>query len=145
MNKKFSDDTISKDFNGKIESVRGPPGAPIGYGVHKLAIEGGAPYAAKKTVEEPAPGIQHQPVILPADFYRGEKPVEEELSPEMAYRKKVGEEGLRAANVDFSKMVAAGMTDTPKAKWGKNSILNDIEKAAEAKKNNGLVPELNPD
>jgi hypothetical protein len=32
----------------KIESVRGPSnGAPIGYGVHKLAIEGGNPYAAK--------------------------------------------------------------------------------------------------
>jgi hypothetical protein len=28
----------------KIESVRGPPGAPIGFNVHKLAIEGGNPY-----------------------------------------------------------------------------------------------------
>jgi hypothetical protein len=33
----------------KIESVRGPSnGAPIGYGVHKLSIEGGNPYAAKQ-------------------------------------------------------------------------------------------------
>tara|TARA_B110000285_G_scaffold79640_1_gene91940 strand:+ start:516 stop:641 length:126 start_codon:yes stop_codon:yes gene_type:complete len=32
----------------KIESVRGPSnGAPIGYGVHKLSVEGGNPYAAK--------------------------------------------------------------------------------------------------
>ena len=31
----------------KILSVNGPPAAPIGYGVHKLAIEGGNPYAAK--------------------------------------------------------------------------------------------------
>jgi hypothetical protein len=40
----------------KIESVRGPSnGAPIGYGVHKLAIEGGNPYAAKQMyrAEEP--------------------------------------------------------------------------------------------
>jgi hypothetical protein len=26
-----------------VESVRGPPGAPIGYGVHALSIEGGNP------------------------------------------------------------------------------------------------------
>jgi hypothetical protein len=32
----------------KIESVKGPPGAPIGYGVHALSIEGGNPYAAKQ-------------------------------------------------------------------------------------------------
>jgi hypothetical protein len=31
----------------KIESVRGPGSAPIGYGVHKLSIAGGEPYAAK--------------------------------------------------------------------------------------------------
>ena len=32
----------------KTESVRGPSnGAPIGYGVHKLSIAGGEPYAAK--------------------------------------------------------------------------------------------------
>jgi len=31
----------------KIESVKGPPAAPIGYGVHKLSIEGGNPYRAE--------------------------------------------------------------------------------------------------
>jgi hypothetical protein len=31
-----------------IDSVAGPPAAPIGYGVHKLATEGGNPYAAKQ-------------------------------------------------------------------------------------------------
>jgi len=72
MNKKFSDDKIGADFSGKIDSVRGPSaGAPIGYGVHKLATEGGDPYSAKKTVEEPAPGIQHQPIILPAEPIKG--------------------------------------------------------------------------
>ena len=50
----------------KIDSVKGPPGAPIGYGVHKLALEGGNPYAAKQMyrAEEPVPNLQHQPVIL---------------------------------------------------------------------------------
>ena len=54
----------------KIESVRGPPGAPIGFNVHKLAIEGGNPYRAKLEyrAEEPERGIQHQPVLLPPDF-----------------------------------------------------------------------------
>lgn len=54
----------------KIESVRGPPGAPIGFNVHKLAIEGGNPYRAKLEyrAEEPERGIQHQPVELPAGF-----------------------------------------------------------------------------
>jgi colicin import membrane protein len=66
MNKKFSDDKINGDFTGKIDSVAGPPGAPIGFGVHKLASSID-PYSAKKTVEMPAPGIQHQPIILPAD------------------------------------------------------------------------------
>jgi len=59
-----------RDINGdptKIDSVRGPSdGAPIGYGVHKLAIAGGNPYAAKQMYrsEEPVPNLQHQPVIL---------------------------------------------------------------------------------
>jgi hypothetical protein len=59
-----------RDVNGdptKIDSVRGPSdGAPIGFGVHKLAIAGGNPYAAKQMYrsEEPVPNLQHQPVIL---------------------------------------------------------------------------------
>ena len=50
----------------KIDSVRGPPGAPIGFGVHKLATEGGNPYSAKQMyrAEEPVADLQHQPVIL---------------------------------------------------------------------------------
>ena len=45
----------------KVASVRGPPGAPIGYGVHKLAAEGANPYAAKLEYRaaQPANGIQH--------------------------------------------------------------------------------------
>ena len=85
----FSDDTISKDFNGKIESVRGPPGAPIGYGVHKLSVEGGNPYAAKKTVEEPVNGIQHQPVQGPPPSDTPAAPAPK-LSKEMQYRTDVG-------------------------------------------------------
>jgi hypothetical protein len=52
----------------KIDSVAGPPGAPIGFGVHKLSTEGGNPYAAKQMyrAEEPVPNLQHQPVILQA-------------------------------------------------------------------------------
>ena len=107
-----------------IESVKGPPGAPIGYGVHKLAVEGGNPYAAKQMYRsaEPIPGVQHQPVMLPADFYRGEVAAPEKLSPELQYRKEMGEEGVRAADATLGKLVAAGMTDTPKVRFN-NSIL----------------------
>jgi len=108
----------------KIESVKGPPGAPIGYGVHKLSVEGGNPYAAKQMyrAEAPANGVQHQPVMLPADFYRGEVAAPEKLSPELQYRKEMGEEGVRAADATLGKLVAAGMTDTPKVRFN-NSIL----------------------
>ena len=43
----------------KVASVRGPPGAPIGYGVHKLAAEAVNPYAAKLEYRaaQPANGI----------------------------------------------------------------------------------------
>ena len=51
MNKKFSDDKIGENFNGKIDSVRGPPSAPIGFGVAALSNEGGAPYAAKRLLK----------------------------------------------------------------------------------------------
>jgi len=56
----------------------------------------------------------------------------------MAYRKEVGEKGFRAADATLNKLVAAGMTDTPKVRFD-NSILKDIkdekaeDKAAEAK------------
>jgi len=61
-----------RDVNGdptKIDSVRGPSdGAPIGFGVHKLSIAGGNPYAAKQMYrsEEPEKHAQHQPVIFDA-------------------------------------------------------------------------------
>jgi hypothetical protein len=52
MSQGYKDDeaaaNAAKMATTKIESVRGPPGAPIGYGVHKLAIEGGNPYAFRQ-------------------------------------------------------------------------------------------------
>ena len=143
MSKRSPADKISDEFNGKIDSVRGPPGAPIGYNVHKLSIEAGDPYARKHVAEEPVKGIQHQPVILPADFYKGEpKAPEPVLSPEMQYRRDVGSQGVRAANATLDKLVAAGMTSEPKVRFD-NSIIA-------SKKNNSaydtfLAPELNPD
>jgi len=50
----------------------------------------------------------------------------------MQYRKELGETGLRADETNFGKLIAAGMTDGPKMKWGFNSILNDV-KAKEEK------------
>jgi hypothetical protein len=88
-----------RDINGdptKIDSVRGPSdGAPIGYGVHKLALEGGNPYAAKQMyrAEEPVPNLQHQPVILQPGVAPA-APAPKEMTPEMAYRTKIGEEGV---------------------------------------------------
>jgi hypothetical protein len=38
-----------------IESVNGPPAAPIGYGVHKLSIEGGNPYAEAQNLRKGEP------------------------------------------------------------------------------------------
>jgi hypothetical protein len=131
MNKKFSDDKISDEFNGKIQSVRGPSnGAPIGFGVHKLSVEGGEPYARKHGVDEPENGVQHQPVMLPKDFYKGQAPEEAETDPLAAYRKEVGEKGVRAADATLDKLVAKGMTDTPKVRWS-NSILEDVKKNEE--------------
>jgi hypothetical protein len=100
----------------KVESVRGPPGAPIGFGVHKLSVEGGNPYAAKQMyrADEPVRGIQHQPVLLPADFYRGEAKPVEQLDPEMQYRKEAGERGVKAEDAKIGDLVAAGMTAGPK-------------------------------
>jgi len=143
MNKKFSDDKIGEEFNGKIDSVRGPPSAPIGFGVAALSNEGGAPYAAKKTVEEPARGIQHQPVILPAGEYKAEVAAPVPEDPMAAYRQKVGEKGVRAADATLNKLVAAGMTDTPKARFN-NSILQDIPKEADADKAKNAAVSADP-
>ena len=139
MNKKFSDDKIGEEFNGKIDSVRGPPSAPIGFGVAALSNEGGAPYAAKKTVEEPARGIQHQPVILPAGEYKAEVAAPVPEDPMAAYRQEVGEKGVRAADATLNKLVAAGMTDTPKARFN-NSILKDIPELDADKAKNAAIP-----
>jgi len=125
--KNKKDDTIAEDFTGKIDSVRGPPAAPIGFGVHDLASSVD-PYAAKKIVGEPIRGIQHQPVILPADFYKGPVAEPEKLDPEMEYRNEIASKGVLAKDANFGKLVAAGMTPGSKMKWGFNSILNDIEK-----------------
>ena len=51
----------------------------------------------------------------------------------MDYRTKMGSEGVRAADASLDKLIAAGMTDTPKVRFD-NSILADripeLEKAA---------------
>jgi len=74
----------------KVDSVKGPPGAPIGYGVHKLSIEGGNPYRAKLEyrADEPVNGAQHQPIILEAGV-APVAPAAPALSPEMQYRRDV--------------------------------------------------------
>ena len=69
-------------------------------------------------MEAPANGVQHQPVILPTGFYGPPKP-----APELTYRQRVGSEGVTAADATLEKLVAAGMTDTPKVIFD-NSILN---------------------
>lgn len=109
----------------KIPSVKGPPGAPIGWNVHALGSAAAPPYAEKQEyrAKEPEKGVQHQPVILPADFYGPPKPAPE-LSPEMEYRRSVGEEGVRFSNANLDKLVAAGMTSDPKVRFN-NSILAD--------------------
>jgi hypothetical protein len=122
----------------KIDSVKGPPGAPIGYGVHKLSLEGGNPYAAKQMyrAEEPVPNLQHQPVILQPGVAPA-APAAKEMTPEMAYRTKIAEEGVKAADAHYNKMTAAGMTDTPKVRFN-NSVLApapEAEAAADKVKN----------
>ena len=116
-----------RDINGgdptKIDSVAGPPGAPIGWGVHKLSTEGGNPYAAKQMyrAEEPVPNAQHQPIILQTGVAPA-APVAPVLSPEMQYRTETGEKGVLANNATFKDLVAAGMTATPKVRFN-NSVL----------------------
>ena len=127
MSKRSPADKINDEFSGKIDSVRGPPAAPIGFNVHKLAIAGGDPYAYKHVAEEPVKGIQHQPVLLPADFYGPPKP-----EPELDYRQEMGSKGVRAIDATLDKLVAAGMTPGPKVRFD-NSILSK-----------DLPPELDP-
>jgi len=64
---------MTEDPKG-IESVKGPEaGAPIGSAVHRIAIEGGEPYADMHLADEPKNGVQHQPVL----FNDGAKPAAE--------------------------------------------------------------------
>lgn len=74
---------------------------------------------------EPVNGIQHQPVSGPVGWPPAAP--QPELSPEMQYRRSVAEAGVRAADANLDKLVAAGMTDTPKVRFN-NSILQDVEK-----------------
>jgi len=106
-----------------IDSVAGPPAAPIGYGVHKLATEGGNPYAAKQMyrAEEPTPNGQHQPIILQAGVAPA-APAPVEHTPEMQYRIDHGEKGILAKDAKYGDLVAAGMTDTPKVRFN-NSVV----------------------
>jgi hypothetical protein len=80
----------------------------------------------------PENGVQHQPVILSADFYRGEVTNSETLSPELQYRRDVGEKGVRAADANLDKLVAAGMTDTPKVRFNNSTLLPELNKDAAA-------------
>ena len=61
-------------------------------------------------------------MILPAEDFKGEKPVPEELPKDLQYRKEVGEKGVRAADATLNKLVAAGMTDTPKVRFNNNVL-----------------------
>jgi hypothetical protein len=90
-------------------------------------------------MEAPPNGVQHQPVILPPNFHGPPAPAPE-LSPEMQYRRDVGSEGVRAADASLNKLVAAGMTDTPKVRFDNSIIANQdpelnpaLNKAANAK------------
>ena len=139
-----------RDVDGdptKIDSVRGPSeGAPIGFGVHKLSVAGGNPYAAKQMyrAEEPVPNLQHQPVILQPGVAPA-APAAKEMSPEMAYRTKIGEEGVLAADANYNKMVAAGMTSAPKVRFN-NSVLApaaEVEEAADKAKNSKVKADPN--
>jgi hypothetical protein len=128
----------------KIESVRGPSGgAPIGYGVHKLAIEGGNPYAAKQMyrADAPAPDLQTQPIILEKGVAPEAPPAPKLDDKNAEYRREMGATGLRADETGYNKILAAGMTDTPKSRWGFNSVLNDVpaKEAAADKAGNAKV------
>jgi DNA polymerase III gamma/tau subunit len=68
----------------KIPSVKGPPGAPIGFNVHALGSSAADPYAEQQSARagEPTNGVQHQPIIMPAGFY----PPPPKDAPELTYR-----------------------------------------------------------
>ena len=58
----------------------------------------------------------------------------------------MGEEGIRADDAGFNKMLAPGMTNTPKSRWGFNSVLNDVvakEEAADKANNAKVVADPN--
>jgi hypothetical protein len=63
----------------------------------------------------------------------------------MTYRSTVAETGVRANNAGYNKMVSAGMTDTPKSRWGVNSVLNDAvaDEKADKAKNDKVVADPN--
>ena len=94
--------------------------------------------------EEPVPNLQHQPVILQAGVAPAAPPAPK-LDAEMEYRSTVAETGVRANDAGFNKMVSAGMTDTPKSRWGVNSVLNDVvaDEKADKAKNDKVVADPN--
>lgn len=126
MSKKSPADNINDAFDGKVESVKGPPGAPIGFNVHGLSIEGGNPFARKHNEEEQPKGNQHQPIVLDKDVPapRGfDGPVDlDTLSHEMQYRTEMGNKGVRAVDANLDKLISKGMTPGPKVRFD-NSIL----------------------
>jgi hypothetical protein len=54
-------------------------------------------------------------------------------------------EGVRADDAGYNKIIAAGMTDTPKSRWGVNSVLNDpvADEKADKAKNDKVVADPN--
>ena len=94
--------------------------------------------------DEPVPNLQHQPVILQAGVAPAAPPAPV-LDAEMTYRSTVAETGVRANDAGFNKMVSAGMTDTPKSRWGVNSVLNDAvaDEKADKAKNDKVVADPN--
>ena len=54
-------------------------------------------------------------------------------------------DGVRAHDAGFNKMIAAGMTDAPKSRWGVNSVLNDVaaDEKADKAKNDKVVADPN--
>lgn len=130
----------------KIESVKGPPAAPLGYGVHKLSVEGGNPYAAKQMyrAEAPVNGVQHQPIIMPEGFY---PPVTRAViaDPNEAYRRDTGEKGVKADTVKEKDILAAGMSPEPKHEAAKAGAVDEEAKAKadDAKANKGVKGDVN--
>jgi hypothetical protein len=57
----------------------------------------------------------------------------------------MGAEGVRADDAGFNKIIAAGMTNAPKSRWGVNSVLNDpvADEKADKAKNAKVVADPN--